>query len=609
MPVGLHEIPLVSPSVRDILLLPPRSLAIYAAGGAAVGIAFNIALNQGVRYVHRAVTKSRDYSLRDAVGHPRVFVSASLRAGVAYGSAVVFEWAYANIPAVSTAIAGFVWAMRRAVGLPSEAPYRELTGGTPLTNALASLFVFERASVFGLPIPTIGMFGISAKSLTDQQFVEVFGAASDVSDGRPARFLTPTRMVRIGMQLYAGYAAAAAIRHLVKTKVIGWRCRGREPSLVSEFASMPLALLLTMAIIRDAEFVTVFKWRLGMVGTFVVCSMVASSILAALRVLLNLAPVHVVTAEEKPVLAQEIVSDIFGDFPIQHLSPEEKRGIFGWAEKFARGCAQGGHAGGFIGALAVMTGLELIELCSNNEPLSAYENSLERLNAGLGDEVIERQVSAASIDGDVACETCPICLRAERPASQDMLTVKACGHEFHTECLSQWIKQSEECPLCRCAIERDVSASIRMQLEAFRSAGESGQLRVMEELCCRGIIAVAAAFFISPQRNINSLNELATYQPKELVELFSVVCIANTPKNVLLLSSLEAVWNSQQQLGYIFSCYMEDMAVGMVAHFVVDPLLPVPLISKDIVDEMEPPSSMLQAMGQLVVRGMHLHRM
>ena len=35
-----------------------------------------------------------------------------------------------------------------------------------------------------------------------------------------------------------------------------------------------------------------------------------------------------------------------------------------------------------------------------------------------------------------------------------------CGHEFHTDCVSEWLKKKSECPYCRrpCSISNDLNA-------------------------------------------------------------------------------------------------------------------------------------------------------
>lgn len=52
----------------------------------------------------------------------------------------------------------------------------------------------------------------------------------------------------------------------------------------------------------------------------------------------------------------------------------------------------------------------------------------------------------------VADAECSICL-AELPLDSSQ-TLKACGHSFHTDCLSSWTRTgAQECPYCRSALE------------------------------------------------------------------------------------------------------------------------------------------------------------
>lgn len=45
-------------------------------------------------------------------------------------------------------------------------------------------------------------------------------------------------------------------------------------------------------------------------------------------------------------------------------------------------------------------------------------------------------------------EQCSICLDTFKLGGRVHKTPK-CGHSFHTQCIDQWIKQSNSCPLCR----------------------------------------------------------------------------------------------------------------------------------------------------------------
>ena len=41
---------------------------------------------------------------------------------------------------------------------------------------------------------------------------------------------------------------------------------------------------------------------------------------------------------------------------------------------------------------------------------------------------------------------CPICLNTVNKTQQHTLS---CGHVFHTECISKWVKDNMNCPMCR----------------------------------------------------------------------------------------------------------------------------------------------------------------
>lgn len=45
--------------------------------------------------------------------------------------------------------------------------------------------------------------------------------------------------------------------------------------------------------------------------------------------------------------------------------------------------------------------------------------------------------------------TCPICLCAETDT-----ILSPCGHGFHQDCVIQWLRQSDQCPVCRCVQKR-----------------------------------------------------------------------------------------------------------------------------------------------------------
>eukprot|EP00658_Telonema_sp_P-2_P009843 TRINITY_DN13667_c0_g1_i1.p1 TRINITY_DN13667_c0_g1~~TRINITY_DN13667_c0_g1_i1.p1 ORF type:complete len:174 (+),score=30.06 TRINITY_DN13667_c0_g1_i1:146-667(+) len=114
-----------------------------------------------------------------------------------------------------------------------------------------------------------------------------------------------------------------------------------------------------------------------------------------------------------------------------------------------------------------------------------------------GDEVFERQASVESVANDTS-ETCTICLRAERPESQDMLRIKACRHEFHTECLAQWMQQSTMCPLCRSPLKGDISEQDRRSLDEWRAMSLAQREAAVWRRCVWSSSIVLDALTVDP---------------------------------------------------------------------------------------------------------------
>ena len=58
-----------------------------------------------------------------------------------------------------------------------------------------------------------------------------------------------------------------------------------------------------------------------------------------------------------------------------------------------------------------------------------------------GDEWIENGHETSF--ADAATGLCPVCL------SEGLHCQTSCGHGFHIECLKQWVRKGNNCPLCR----------------------------------------------------------------------------------------------------------------------------------------------------------------
>ena len=60
--------------------------------------------------------------------------------------------------------------------------------------------------------------------------------------------------------------------------------------------------------------------------------------------------------------------------------------------------------------------------------------------------LIRAEIEAATTTTKKAMDCCSICYQAS--SSQNVTTLE-CGHEFHTTCISKWLKVVPKCPMCR----------------------------------------------------------------------------------------------------------------------------------------------------------------
>lgn len=69
----------------------------------------------------------------------------------------------------------------------------------------------------------------------------------------------------------------------------------------------------------------------------------------------------------------------------------------------------------------------------------------------------------------VDCSECPICLEEFRVGSE--VRGLPCAHNFHVECIDQWLRLNVRCPRCRCSVfpNLDLSALSNLQSEPERT--------------------------------------------------------------------------------------------------------------------------------------------
>jgi len=90
-----------------------------------------------------------------------------------------------------------------------------------------------------------------------------------------------------------------------------------------------------------------------------------------------------------------------------------------------------------------------------NAFFSVIENEMNNsLNESLGDTVLERGDITINVDSqkfntlETDCNNCSVCINDFK--KDDIVSLLTnCKHVFHTECIIEWGKYKQECPLCR----------------------------------------------------------------------------------------------------------------------------------------------------------------
>lgn len=86
------------------------------------------------------------------------------------------------------------------------------------------------------------------------------------------------------------------------------------------------------------------------------------------------------------------------------------------------------------------------------EELLALEERIGNVNTGLTEETIlnrlkQRKHFSIAMGAQLEVEPCCIC-REEYNDGEDIGTLE-CGHEFHSNCIKQWLMQKNLCPICK----------------------------------------------------------------------------------------------------------------------------------------------------------------
>ncbi|KAJ0039919.1 hypothetical protein Pint_28017 [Pistacia integerrima] len=99
--------------------------------------------------------------------------------------------------------------------------------------------------------------------------------------------------------------------------------------------------------------------------------------------------------------------------------------------------------------------LEDLRLDTDNmsyEELLALEERIGNVNTGLNEEAIlallrQRKHQSVPVESPVYNEPCCVC--QEEYADGEDLGKLDCGHEYHANCIKQWLKRKNVCPICK----------------------------------------------------------------------------------------------------------------------------------------------------------------
>ena len=244
----MMSIPIVSPSAADVLRLP--TVPFLARAGA-------ISMAAAVGAILVRMTAQRVLARRDAHVVPleltnlRCSLSVWLGIGVVGGASVAFQAIVVRSSAAFPKIMSIVvHGLRLCAGLPGDAPYTEMTGGTCLQNASAAADLLCR--VLRVPlVPQVSFFGVNVVPLSDADQAALFGGG-----GSGERFFTPSRLLALTLQCVFAVGAARAAQYTLRT-VISPAAIFPRPwwHLRSWVAAAPLAMWEVLLLAGDCEVV------------------------------------------------------------------------------------------------------------------------------------------------------------------------------------------------------------------------------------------------------------------------------------------------------------------------------------------------------------------
>jgi hypothetical protein len=86
------------------------------------------------------------------------------------------------------------------------------------------------------------------------------------------------------------------------------------------------------------------------------------------------------------------------------------------------------------------------------EELLALEERIGDVSTGLSEDMINKfmkQRFHMSLMTESSSDLEPCCICQEEYADGQSIGLLDCGHEFHSNCIKQWLMQKNLCPICK----------------------------------------------------------------------------------------------------------------------------------------------------------------
>ena len=96
----------------------------------------------------------------------------------------------------------------------------------------------------------------------------------------------------------------------------------------------------------------------------------------------------------------------------------------------------------------MLVGLNGLQGPQGYEELLALEESMGHVAAGLSAEELQR-LSVRSLERQPSAEHPRCCICCCDYVEGDRVMKLACGHEYHLECISTWLRAKKICPMCK----------------------------------------------------------------------------------------------------------------------------------------------------------------